>query len=183
MPSWHRFAIVMALGLSPAGCGLVDTQAPPCDSAMPVATQLLARPELAPLQYYLRMDYDPIRGAGYDIWADSKFEYTAALQYSLVPHRASAREGGQYCARSIALRLAWPLNPARDAMLRAFIADAARSAALAPQEVEARIRDVISRDQRYRPVLRQGRVALEAGRVTHPNRGEFFVVDFGWPSP
>jgi hypothetical protein len=178
-----RAILLAAAAIGLAACGFGATQAPVCDPAMPEASALLARPEFEPLRFYTRVNYEVGRGAGFDIWADSKFEYRAALQYSLVPHRASAREGGQFCAKAIALRLAWPVDEAQRPMIDAFVEQAARSTTVDPRQLQAQLRAMIAAGDRYRAVIRQGPFAVEAGRISHPNRGDFFVVGFDWSSP
>ncbi len=178
MTALRGFALALIAAACFGGCDATDV--PVCDAALPPAARILARPEFASLRYYLRTNYEPMRGAGFDIWADSKFDYRAALQYSIVPYRPSAREGGQYCARSIALRIAWPVEPAQEKMLSAFVAEASRSAGLDAAAVEARVRDALASGSRYRALTRQGAIGVEAGRVTPASRGEFFVVGFDW---
>ena len=96
---------------------MVSSEAPSCRPGMPTAAQLLRDPALGSLQYRNRVNYEATRGAGYDVWADAKFDYKAALQISLVPDKG-ARAGEQFCAQDVALRLALPLDDARREMLR-----------------------------------------------------------------
>lgn len=180
MPRLPAVAIATALTLT--ACGFGVNPAPVCGPGMPAATQLLAEPALEPLKYYTRVNFEVNRGTGSDLWADAKFAYGAALQYSLVPYRPTAAEGGQYCAKAIALQLAWPLDEARSKMLAAFVARVSAHTGVDPQALQATLDSMIAKDERYRNLVRQGKFTVEGGRISHPNRGEFFTVGFDWSS-
>ena len=175
-----RLLSTLLLGLTLTACGPESTEAPVCAPGLPPASQLLAKPALQPLHYYTRVNYQAVRGAGSDIWGDSKFEYGAAIQYTLVPDRASARDGPQYCAKAVALRLALPLDAAKEQMLATFLAELPSGTTVGVGDLQPRIRGIMAREERYRTLVRQGTFAIAAGRVTHPNRGDFFVVSFDW---
>ena len=81
-----------ACALALAACGLGSSGAPPCRAEMPRAEEFLKDPAFATLEYRNRVNYEATRGAGYDLWGDSKFEYKAGLQFSLAD-RGAWRKG------------------------------------------------------------------------------------------
>src|SRR5258707_10234185 len=81
-----------------AACDPGSSDAPPCRAEMPRAQEFLKDPAFATLEYRNRVNYEATRGAGYDLWGDSKFEYKAGLQFSFVPDK-NARAGAQFCAQ------------------------------------------------------------------------------------
>jgi hypothetical protein len=159
---------------------MVSTEPPPCRPEMPTAAQLLKDPAFATLEYRNRVNYEATRGAGYDLWGDSKFDYKAGLQFSLVPNK-EARAGAQFCAQDVALRLAMPMDDRRREMLRAFVRAAAARTALKGDELLARLDELAARREKYRPIAKDPIVTVESGLVSSAVRGDFFVVAFIWP--
>ena len=160
---------------------MVSSEAPSCRPGMPTAAQLLKDPALGSLQYRNRVNYEATRGAGYDVWADAKFDYKAALQISLVPDKG-ARAGEQFCAQDVALRLALPLDDARREMLRAFVREVAPRAGLQAFELQVRLEDLATRREKYREISKIPAVTVESGLVSSGTRGDFFVAAFIWPA-
>lgn len=175
----HVIVTTLSIAAGVSGCRLGMPETAMCDSAMPSPDKLLAAQELEPLKYYTRINYQVARGAGFDIWADSKFEYGAALQYSIVPRRGTV-DGGQYCANAVTLRLAWPLDEVHRKMLTAFVVGAASQTTINRPDLQASLALEIANGEKYHAVARQGAVSVEAGRLSHPNRGDFFAIAFLW---
>ena len=174
------FALLAACAVP--GCGLVDQETPPCRAGMPAQAQLLRDSAFQSLAYHRRLEFEVTQGLGYDVWADSRFEYRSALQFSLVPMKG-ARSDDQLCFRSVGLRLALPMDARQEAMLPAFLRDMATGTALDVAGIQAQLADMRARGEKYRAISRGAGVTVEAGVVSHPSRGDFFVVGFAWPEP
>ena len=184
MKSPRPIAAVLAIACAAlvAACDLMSSSAPPCRPGMPAASELRADPALASLQYYNHMNYEATRGAGYDIWADSKFEYRAGLQFTLVP-TAEGRGGARFCTPDVALRLAVPLDAQRHEMLRAYVRALAPRAGLDAARLLARLEELGAKQVKYGPLEKGSAASVEAGVVSSSIRGEFLVVAFVWSGP
>ena len=88
--------------------------------------------------------------------------------------------GGQYCANAVTLRLAWPLDEVHRKMLTAFVVGAASQTTINRPDLQASLALEIANGEKYHAVARQGAVSVEAGRLSHPNRGDFFAIAFLW---
>lgn len=162
-----------------AGCGMAEPEPAPCRAGMPAQGELLRAPAFASLEYHRRTNFDVSRGAGADLWADSKFDFKSGVEYSLVPAK-NAASGARYCADALSIKLALPLDERRREMLRAFVQAAGSGTALRPAAVQARVDEALAQRSKYRAVASAGGVSAEAGTVTHPTRGDLFVVAFIW---
>jgi hypothetical protein len=180
VPSRRRGTLLALAALAgvPAGCGVEAPAAPPCRSELLPARELLPQPAFASLEYYKRMDYDVVRGYGYDIWGDSRFDYAVALQATLVP-REGARGVDDLCAKAIALRVALPADEDKLAKLRVFIRAAAARGALDAPRIEAQVAERLARSEKLRPLAGAGPLSVDAGMVSYSWRGQAFIVSFG----
>jgi hypothetical protein len=149
---------------------------------MPAAADLLADPAFASLTFRNHLNYEPTRGAGYDVWADSRFEYRTGLQSSFVP-TTRGRAGAQFCAVDLALRLALPVDARGEALIGQFSRLVAARAGLDPAQLASRIAEALAKRSKYGQVASSARVIVESGVVSSSVRGEFFVVAFNWPDP
>ena len=174
----QRCLAVLACAVA-AGCGLGESVPPGCRVGIPAHADLLGMPELASLTFHRRANFDASRGAGFDFWADEKFDYKAALEMSHV-RSANAPGGGRFCVDGLSLKLALPLDGARRDMLRAFVRSVAGRTAWKPDPLLARLDQIAANGEKYHPMGTQDGVALEAGRLSHATRGELFVVSFLW---
>jgi len=178
-----RRALAAALPLALAACSGGDfRETPPCYPEIPASRRILERVEFAPLRYHKRAEYMIQRTVGYDLWADTKFEYRAALEFTRVPAK-NPRSYDDLCVSSVSLRLAAPAQERSQAMLRALVAEIAPAARMDAAKLQQQIASVTASSAKYREVAREGPVTVEAGMLAHPARGEFFIVSFAWPRP
>jgi len=171
--------LACAIALASGGCGIAESEPPACRAGIPAQGELLRLPAFASLTFHRRTNYDVKRGAGSDLWADSKFEYRAALDFILVPSR-NASLGARYCVDGLSIKLALPLDEPRREMLRSLAGSVAARTGWKADQLQARLDDLVAKREKYRPIAREAGVSTEAGRVSHPNRGELFVVAFIW---
>jgi hypothetical protein len=175
---WAALGLALALG----GCSSSETSVPGCATGIPPASQLLADPAFAALRFHKKDEFDIRRGFGYDLWADSKFEYRTALEYSLVP-TAHARSDDDLCAFAIALRFGMPAND-EDKRRLSVLARAVGAASSADAAgLESRLLAVLQSGDKFRPRGLWADTAVEAGALTHPARGDFFMVKLAWTKP
>jgi hypothetical protein len=140
-----------------------------------------ASPAFASLKYHTRVNFEITRGPGYDLWADSKFDYRAALKFS---HGAlnGPQGGSSPCIDGIAFIAAMPLDESQRAMLQAFERSMLPHTSLDAGAAAARVEGLAASQGKYQVVARGADSVLEAGTVAHPNRGDLFVLAFSWPS-
>lgn len=172
-------ALACALAFASAGCGIAESEPPACRPGMPAQAELLRLPALASLTFHRRTNYDVSRGAGSDLWADSKFEYKAALEFSVVPSRKKS-SGTRFCADALSIKLALPLDGPRQEMLRSLVRSVASSAGWKAEALQIRLDELVAKHEKFRPIGKESGVSTAAGKVSHPNRGELFVVVFIW---
>jgi hypothetical protein len=169
---------VAAAAITLAGCGL-ESGMPACTAGIPAQAELLRDPAFAALKYHKRTPFDISRGAGFDLWADSKFEFKSGVEFSIVPSPNEAA-GARYCTDAVTVTLALPLDDSRREMLRAFVRTAPQATALRGKDLQARIDEMLASGAKYRALAAAGGVSAQAGAVSHPNRGDLFVVAFIW---
>lgn len=176
----HLAGAACAVSLALAGCEMAPSEPPRCNPAMPAQAEFLRDPAFAPLTYHKRVEFDARRGNAYDLWADSKFEYSTGLQFSLVSRGTTSQD--RLCVQSVALKFALPPDRKQRERLRAFVLKAAASTKADAKRLEARLEELIARGEKYQSILKDASITVEAGAVTHAVRGDFFVVTFAWPS-
>jgi hypothetical protein len=140
---------------------------------------VLRAPEFAPLKYHKQTSFDVSRGAGFALWADSKFDFKAGMEFSLVPAPPET-VGARYCTDAVSMSVALPLDDSRREMLRAFVRTVPAGSALKAGELQSRVDEMLATQAKYRAIAGAGGVSAMAGTVSHPNRGELFVVAFIW---
>jgi hypothetical protein len=148
---------------------------------MPVASQVLADPAFRDLTYYRHSDMWLGRGFANDLWGDAKFDYRAGLEFSLVPAR-DRKTPGDFCVNAVALRMFLPAAQSQ-ARLDAFVRIMSARTQLDAQPLGKRIAAAFASRDKYRPLFTEKGVTVEAGRLEHPNRGEFFLVTLSIPRP
>lgn len=162
-------------------CDAIHPEPPSCAAGMPRASELLTQPAFANLKFHKRVDFDVVKGVGYDLWGDQKFEYGSGLQLTLVP-AVGSRGDDDLCASAIALRIAAPPAGAHRDQIRVFVSQVAPRTGFDVARVTDAIESRVNGNVRFGLVARERNVIVEAGHITHPLRGDFFVVSFGWPS-
>jgi len=174
-----RVVLLLAVAIGAASC---DYSAPPqaCSTAMPPSAAFVQDAAFAPLHYHRRTDYEVVRGTGYDLWADSRFIYRAGLEFTLVP--APGANADRLCARAVALRMALPLREEDRRRLSAFVHIASHGTLLDEKHLLDVLEKRLAAGDKYGAIALESGVTIEGGRVTHPSRGEFFVVAFSWPT-
>jgi hypothetical protein len=177
-----RGAVVLLLPALVGGCGVDSAEAPACNASMPGRAQFLKDPAFAALKYHKRVEYDVTRGVGYDVWGDSRFDYRVSLEFTLVPTKG-ARNDDDLCAQAVSLRVALPAHEDARPSLEAFVRAAAARDSLDARKLAGQLAELMAGGAKYRLVAHQGAVSIDAGRVSHPVRGEFFVASFTWASP
>ena len=170
--------LACAVALVVAGCGLGEREPPSCRAGIPSQQDLLGLPAFAPLTFHRRSTFDASRGAGFDLWADAKFEYKSALEFSHVPAR-NASAGARFCVDALSVKLALPMDEPRREMLRSFVKKVLGGTASA-ERLQAQLDELVAKKEKYRPIATEAGVSVEAGTLSHPNRGELFVVAFIW---
>jgi hypothetical protein len=165
-----------------AGCQMQVSDAPPCRPAIPTAATLLRDPAFAPLTFHRRENYDFVRGIGYDVWGDARFEYRTALQFSLVP-APGARNEDDLCVQAVSLKLALPVDGVSGERLRAFTRALARAAELDEERLRVRLAAALEKGEKFHAIEAAGPVRVEGGTLVHPVRGDFFLVSFAWKAP
>ena len=171
-----------ALACVLAGCQMQASEAPPCRPGIPAAETLLRDPAFASLTYHRREDFDIVRGIGYDVWGDARFEYRTALQFSLVP-MAGARNEDDLCVQAVSLKVALPADAAAEGRLRTFTRTLARAAGLEEEGLQARLAAALEKGEKFHVVEAAGPVTVDGGTLVHPVRGAFFLVSFAWKAP
>ncbi len=146
---------------------------------MPPPSAIIHDPALASLTYHKRVNFDIIRGIGYDLWADSRFDYRTGLEFTLVPIKGASTED-QLCAKAMALRIALPADDAAQRKLGAFVRGASAGTKIDPEKVLSRLAGRMTSGEKYGEILKEYGIAVEGGKVIHPTRGEFFVAAFDW---
>lgn len=172
-------ALAIAAAMLAASCDY-DRAPPACSTAMPPPEAFLKDPAFAALSYHKRADYEVIRGQGYDLWADSRFIYRAGLEFSLVPVAGGNED--RLCAKAVALRIALPLSEQDRQHVAAFVRIASKGAMLDEKRLVGVLEKRLVDGDKYGAIALESGVAVEGGRVTHPSRGDFFVVAFSWPT-
>jgi len=171
-----RSAAVLSLAAALAGCGERDLA--PCSPGLPHSSELLGDPAFSALTYHRRVEYEARRGVAYDLWGDARFEYRTGLEFELVPVEGG-RGADELCMRSVSLRFAEPASAATARpMLHALIDRVAAHSTLDASVLESRLAQLLEIGAPYGLAMRQGAIEVDAGRITHPSRGEFFVVSF-----
>lgn len=165
------FALVLA------ACGMVSNEPAACRAGIASAHELLQLPVFAPLAYHKRVEFEIRRGMGYDVWADARFEYRSALEFSLVP-RPGAANDDELCVQAVSLKIATPADDSRRALLRAFVRAAAERASTDAAALQSKLDEMMASGAPYRAIVREPELTVSAGHVSHPTRGEFFVVEF-----
>jgi hypothetical protein len=178
--SLARIAIVFAVVLS--GCSRSAIDYPACQASIPTPAPLLADPVFAPLKYSRLDQYDVRRGFGYAVWADSKFEFRLALDYLLVP-RPGGKTEDDLCGYGISLRFAVPAEDDDKRRLAAFARSVAPGIGMDPAAFEKELAAVLASEDKFRAREHAGATSVEAGRLPHPSRGDFFMVKVTWPKP
>lgn len=169
--------IACAAALACAGCDPVTSAPPPCSTAIPPQAELLRAPGFEALTFHKRSAYEPLLGVGSDLWADARFEYRAAVEFTFVrPPGAAA--GASFCGNAVSIKLALPMDERGKALLGGFVRAAAGRAGLDGAALQARIDEAAAQRARYRPIAAQGPVSVEAGALPHPKWGDMFVVAF-----
>ena len=177
-----RSAILLLVAITAAACGTADP--PVCQSGMPRASQLRADPAFEDLQFYTHLPKSHLRPIPYEVWGNSKFEYTSALEYALAMN-ANPKSQDDECAYAISLRFSYPGKDPDRRKLRAFSQAVAPAAGIDAATLEKSMADVIASGDKYRErklELKTG-VNVEAGKLFHPTRGEFFMFTVTWPRP
>jgi hypothetical protein len=157
-------------------------QAPPCHAGIPSAAQLLSDPAFAALTFHKREDYNVMRGIGYDVWGDARFEYRTALQFSLIPV-AGARSDDELCVQAVSLKFALPAEPQSRERLRGFTRLLALSSGLDAARLQAQLEQALDKGDKFHVIEAVGAVSVQGGTLMHPTRGAFFVVSFDWKAP
>jgi len=176
-----RLAALVAVATLLAACSSAKSGYPACDPAVPPPTKLLADPAFASLTFHKNDQYDVRRGFGYDLWADSKFEFRTGLEYALVP-RPGGKTEDDLCSFGATLRFALPADEADRRKLSVF-AHGVTATAAEGDALAARLTQVLASGDKLRPRGMSGTAELEAGRLAHPSRGDFFMVKLTWPKP
>ena len=173
-------AIVVVL----SGCE-TPPDVPPCEAGMPTASQLRTDPSFAELKYHAYQPSGAVRPVAHDIWADAKFEYGSAIEYAVVK-RADAKSIGDDCAFAVSLRFLYPGRDVDRRKLKVFTQALAPAVGVDAGALDAAMLDTAASGDKYRArAIGAGgsKVAIEAGRLFHPTRGEFFMMTATWPKP
>lgn len=178
MPAAAKLAALLAVAAVLAACG--TREAPVCSAAMPSPAALRADPAFASLTFHKHSDYDVRRGVGYDLWGDSRFEYRSALEFQLVP-AAGARSDDDLCVDAISLRFVAPVDAEKArSMIAALVGAVAPRSRADPAVLRRDLEHALEEGSKYALVTSGDGMAVHAGRVAHPVRGEVFVVSFSW---
>jgi hypothetical protein len=165
------------MALATSGCGVVESGAPACVAAIPAQSELLRAPGFESLTFHKRTSYNArTQRAGSDLWADAKFEYKAAVEFSLVPSKS-----GDLCTDAVSIKLLVPPDEPRRRLLRDFVGRVASRSAMKRAEVLARIEARLENKARYGQVAAGNGLSIRAGLLAHPTWGDLFVVSFTAP--
>ncbi len=137
---------------------------------------------MATLTFHKGQPYDPRRGVGYELWGDSRFDYRTGLEYALVPAGDGAAEG-RLCTNAITMRLSLPADETAPAKLAALARNVAPGVGIDAAALQSRLSAVLASGDKYRARGAAGAAELQAGKLMHPSRGEFFMATFTWPRP
>jgi len=172
-------AAIVALIL--AGCSGGSDPAV-CYPEMPRASQLLADPAFAELKYHVHQEPNWNRPVGSDLWGDARFDYATGIQYLLVPAK-DRKSVGDLCAFAVSMRFAIPPREVDQRKMRAFAQAVAPAAKVDAAAFEKQLAEVLRSGDKFRPRAMANPLALEAGKLFHPQRGDFFLVTVTWPTP
>jgi|SRR5688572_5932777 len=168
----RTLACVTAFAAS--GCGVGEAGAPACNARIPAQSELLRAPGFESLTFHKRTGYNArTQAAGSDLWADAKFEYKAAVEFSLVPSK-----GGDICTDAVSIKLLVPPDDPRRRLLRDFVGLLASRSAMKPAELLAQIEERLGSKARYGQVAAGSGLSIRAGLLAHPTWGDLFVVSF-----
>ena len=176
-----RIATLMGAVMVLAGCS-ASGDPPACHPGIPLASQLRQDPAFEALKFHVYQQPKPLKPIPYDVWADAKFEYLSALEYALATKK-DAKSFGDECAYAVSLRFAYPGREIDRRKLTVFTQAVAPAAGMDAKTLEKSMLDVISSGDKYRPRKIEGKAEIEAGRLFHPTRGDFFMFTVTWPKP
>ena len=177
-----RAAAFLLVGAVLGGCTSQTAHYESCVTGIPASEQLLADPAFAPLTYHKVNHFEQRRGYGYSTWADSKFEFRNALEYLLV-RRPGGKTDDDMCSYGISLRVAVPAQQEELRRLAVFARSLAPAIGKDPAALERELAAVLASNDKFRDRSAGATPMLEAGRLAHPSRGDFFMVKVTWPKP
>ena len=159
-----------------AGCNMDNNKIAACDQKIPTSNNLLENSVFASLRYHKRAEmavsYSSQEG-GYNVWADSKFDFSSALQFNFIPINKSTPD--QFCINKVMLRLALPMNAQKQNMLFAFNSQITHQSAFDLDFLNKKLNDALNKREVYHSIETQNNINVKAGIVHHPFRGDFFA--------
>ena len=174
-----RAAIAITLlAAALGGCGRDIGHEAACDARITTAPALLAQPAFSTLTHRTHTDFHVGSNIAYDLWADARFDYRSGLEFGLRPP-AKADTLLERCVHYAGLRLMLPADAAQRAMLEAYLREVAPRARIDSAAVTTRVMEAFQSGDKYRSRLVQDGIEVQAGKLAHPNRGEFFMVTIG----
>jgi hypothetical protein len=172
----------LAVSLALAGCSSGGADPTPCYADMPRASSLLADPAFAAFTHHVNQPPNWHRPAGSDLWADARFDYASGLQYQSASVK-DPKASDDLCAFAISMRFSIPPRDIDMRKLHAFAQAVAPAVKVDAAALEARLGEVLRSGDKFRPRESASQVAIEAGKLYHPTRGDFFLVSLTWPTP
>ena len=135
--------------------------------------------EFASLSHRKERVYEPLSESSQVLWADSNIAYGALLTFELAHPRFASGAPEEKCIREASFMAQLPLEPAREAQVKAFM-EFLRAHGV-PAVIVGRIDAVRDNALLFAPVGEHARAVISAGIVTHGARGRFFRIQVTAP--
>lgn len=171
-----RFTFLLVIfSLLLSGCGGTKNELPVCDTRIPLSASFLDHPEFASLQYHKQGQYTFDEQKGYDMWADSKFEFNSGLQFIFVPKIQHVTD--TFCVNGLLLQLKLPLNANQMTMLSLFNQIISTHTGLDANQMKQKLNKLLFAKDKFRLIAEKNGAQVNAGLVHHQYRGDFFIVE------
>ena len=171
------FVMVIMTFLICNGCHFNDTKLSSCDARILTHADFLHHPAFSSLTYHRRTEggnRSYYFTGGYDVWADSKFDFKSAVQFSFIPTDTS-RENA-FCVNATSLRLVLPMDVKQKELLTAFNNEVAKRMDIHSNEIQKRIENMLVNGELFKVIAEKNHILIKAGSAHHQFRGNLFVV-------
>jgi hypothetical protein len=177
MRTHSSVAVVLAFACVSCGTGehLADCPNMPVKGwdALPQAKEFTA------LSHRKERVYEPLSESSQVLWADSNIAYGALLTFDLAHPRFASGAPDEKCIRDASFMALVPLEPAREAQVRAFT-EFLRTHGV-PAAIAGRIDAARENKLLFGPLGEHAGAVIFAGIVTQGARGRFFRIQVTAP--
>lgn len=171
-----RYLLLTAIFFLNGGCDLQEKPMTSCDEYIPNYSDFQKNTVFSALKYRKKIEVDnsEFLQRGYDLIADSKFNYNSCLQFTF--KRPDENDRNKLCVSGAFLRMTLPLNENQKQMLASFTNELSKKLNMNPLKLKKEIDTAFTKKSSYQMVDKRNDKSIKVGIAHHAFRGDFFVV-------